>query len=80
MELKDANSLYTSAEIGVTPISGENNTNKHRVYDVLFSPKDESNPYIENNKNNNNKGDGKLIFSGNSTLEWLRTWRPLEET
>ena len=77
MELKDTKNLPSSVEIGITPVPGRN-ANKQRVYDVIFPPKDdEANPNAESK--NSHKDYEKLKFGGVSTLDWLNTWRSLEE-
>ena len=78
MELKDTRNVHTSVRTGMTPVSERNDSENHKVYDILFSPKeDEVNPNIgsKNAYENNNK----IIFNGVSTLDWLNTWRSLEE-
>ena len=78
MELKDTSKLNTSVEMGVTPVSERNDPKNHQVYDILFPPKeDEANPNIESN--NAYKSHNKIIFGSVSTLDWLNTWRSLEE-
>ena len=48
MELKDTRNLHTSVETRVTPVSERNDPKNHKVYDILFPPKeDEANPNIE---------------------------------
>ena len=78
MELKDTRNLHTSVKKGVTPVSERSDPENHKVYDILFPPKeDEANPNIvsKNAYENNNKN----IFYSVSTLDWLNTWRSLEE-
>ena len=78
MELKDTRNIYTSVELGVTPVSERNDPKNHKVYDILFPPKeDETNPNI--GSKNAYKSHNNIIFSGVSTLDWLNTWRSLEE-
>ena len=78
MELKDTRSLHTSVEMGVTPVSERNDPKNHKVYDILFQPKeDEANPNIESK--NGYKIHNKILFGNVSTLDWLNTWRSLEE-
>ena len=78
MELKDTKNLSALVEIGVEPVSEKNETNNHRVYDIIFpSKEDEAKPKIENK--DTFKDHEKLNFSGVSTLDWLKTWRSLEE-
>ena len=78
METVDTKNLPTSVEIGVTPVSGRDGTNNQSVYDIIFPPKED-----ETNTNTESKGIhksyGKLKFDGVSTLDWLNTWRSLEE-
>ena len=78
METVDTKNLPTSVEIGVTPISKRNDSKKQRVYDIIFPPKeDQANPNTE--IKNTHKGYDTLPFGGVSTLDWLKTWRSLEE-
>ena len=78
MEIKDTKTLPSSVEIGFTPVSGRNDTNKQTVYDIIFPPKeDEVNSYTESK--NTHKGYENLKFGSVSTLDWLTTWRSLEE-
>jgi hypothetical protein len=78
MELKDTSKLNTSVEMGVTPVSERNDPKNHQVYDILFPPKeDEAHPNIESK--NAYKSHNKIIFGSVSTLDWLNTWRSLEE-
>ena len=78
MELKDTRNLPSSVEMGVTPVSERNDSKNHKVYDILFPPKeDDANPNIGNK--NAYKSHKKIIFSSVSTLDWLNTWRSLEE-
>tara|TARA_B100000963_G_scaffold334072_1_gene326965 strand:+ start:1464 stop:1706 length:243 start_codon:yes stop_codon:yes gene_type:complete len=80
MELKNTKKLPTSVDVGVTPASGRNDpNNKQRVYDIIFPTKeDEGNPNTE--IKDTHKGYDKLTFGGVSTLDWLKTWRSLEES
>ena len=79
MELKDTRNLHTSVEMGVTPVSERNDPKNQKVYDILFPPKeDEANPNI--GSKNVYKNHNKIIFGSVSTLDWLNTWRSLEET
>ena len=78
MELKDTRNLHTSVEMGVTPVSESNDPKNHKVYDILFPPKeDEGNP--NNGSKNAYESHDKIIFGSVSTLDWLNTWRSLEE-
>ena len=79
MELKDTRNLDASIEMGVTPVSESNDPKKnHKVYDILFPPKeDEANPNIESK--HANKSHNKIIFGSVSTLDWLNTWRSLDD-
>ena len=78
MELKDTKNLHNSVEIGVTPVSERNDLKNHKVYDILFPPKeDETDPNIWSK--NSYKNNNKIIFGSVSTLDWLNTWRSLEE-
>ena len=78
MELKDTSKLNTSVEMGVTPVSERNDPKNHKVYDILFrSEQDAINPNI--GSGNSYKSHNKIIFGSVSTLDWLNTWRSLEE-
>ena len=78
MELKDIRDLGASVEMGVTPVSERNDPKNQKVYDILFPPKeDEANPNI--GSKNVYKNHNKIIFGSVSTLDWLNTWRSLEE-
>ena len=78
MELKDTRNLHTSVEMGVTPVSERNDPKNQKAYDILFPPKeDEANPNI--GSKNAYKNHNKIIFGSVSTLDWLNTWRSLEE-
>ena len=78
MELKDTRNLHTSVEMGVTPVSERSDPKNHKVYGILFPPKeDEVSPFTESK--DTHKGYEKLKFAGVSTLDWLNTWRSLEE-
>ena len=77
MELKEANNLPTSVGMNVAMLSERNNSTNHMAYEILFPPKeDTANPDIE--KNFSDKNYEKPIFKGVSTLDWLKTWRPLK--
>ena len=78
MELTEKTNIPSSLEINVTKLSERNYSKNYRVYDVLFPAKeDEPDPNIENE--NAIKGQKKSIFGSVSTLDWLKTWRSLEE-
>ena len=78
MELKDTSNLPTSVEMGVTPVSERNDPKNHKVYDILFPPKeDEADANI--GSKNTHISHNKIIFSSVSTLDWLKTWRSIEE-
>ena len=78
MEVKDTRNLHTSVEMGVTPVSERNDPKSHKVYDILFPPKeDEANPNIWSKSTF--KNHNKITFGSVSTLDWLNTWRSLEE-
>ena len=78
MELKDKSNLKTPVEMGVTPVSERNDPKNHKVYDILFSPKEnETNSNI--GSKNAYKDHNKITFGSVSTLDWLNTWRSLEE-
>ena len=78
MELKDTRNISAPVEIGVEPVSERNDTNNRRVYDIIFPSKEyEANPIIDSK--DTFKDHEKLIYSGVSTLDWLKTWRSLEE-
>jgi len=77
MEINETKNLPTSAEIKLKPLSERNDSSNHRVYDMVFSPKEDTNdPNIENE--NYNRDNDKPVFGSVSTLEWLSTWRSLE--
>ena len=77
MELKRTTKLPTSVEINLQPRSERNDSNDHRVYDILFQgTEDVAEPIID--KNGSQKNHEKALFGGVSTLDWLTTWRPLE--
>ena len=78
MELKDTRNLHTLVEMGVKPVSERDDPKNHKVFDILFPPKeDEANPDF--GSKNTYKNNNKIIFNGVSTLDWLNTWRSLEE-
>ena len=78
MELKDTKNLSTSVKIGATPVAGQNDTTDQRIYDIIFPPKeDEADQNIQSI--NTHKGYEKVTFGAVSTLDWLKTWRSLEE-
>ena len=78
MELKDTKNLSTTVEKGVTPVIEGNNSNNRKVYEILFPYKeDEANPNISNK--NAHQSKETIIFGSVSTLDWLKTWRSLEE-
>ena len=77
MELKKTTKLPTSVEKNLQPRSERNDSNDHRVYNVLFPGIDEVNdPIID--KDGSQKYNEKHLFVSVSTLDWLTTWRPLE--
>ena len=77
MELKDTRNLDSSLEMGVSPVSESNDPKNHKVYDILFQPKeDEANSNI--GSKNAYESNNKIIFGSVSTLDWLNTWRSLE--
>ncbi len=78
MELKDTRNLTTSVEMGVTPVSERNDPKNHKIYDILFPPKEDEADLNIGNKNAY-KSHNNIIFSSVSTLDWLNTWRSLEE-
>ena len=78
MELKDTRNLHTSVEMGVTPVSESNDQKNHKVYDILFPPKEDK-ANLNIGSKNANKNHNKIIFGSVSTLDWLNTWRSLEE-
>ena len=77
MELKKANNLPASEVKDVAMLSERNNSGNHEAYEILFSPKEDS---ADRNIDNNfpDKDFEKPIFGSVSTLDWLKTWRPLE--
>ena len=78
MELKDTRNLHTSVDMGAPPVSKRNDSKNHKAYDILFpSEESEVNPNIESK--NAYKSHNKSIFGSVSTLDWLNTWRSLEE-
>ena len=77
MELKETTNSLTSVEINVQSRSKRNDSNDHRVYDILFPGiEDVAEPIID--KNGSPKNHEKPVFDSVSTLDWLTTWRPLE--
>ena len=77
MELKKTTKLPTSVEINLQPRSERNDSNDHRVYNVLFPGiEDGTDPIID--KDGSQKYHEKHLFVSVSTLDWLTTWRPLE--
>ena len=78
MELKDTKNLHTSVETGVHRSLREMTSNNQRIYDIIFpSKEDKANPNL--GKKSTHKGYEKLTFGDVSTLDWLKTWRSLEE-
>ena len=77
MELKDTRSLHTSVEMGVPPVSERNDPKSHKVYGILFPPKEDDTNTNIGAKNTFGSHD-KIIFGNVSTLDWLNTWRSLE--
>ena len=78
MELKDTRNLDTSVDKGITPVSESNDPKNHKVYDILFrSEQDAINPNI--GSGNSHKSHNKIMFGSVSTLDWLNTWRSLED-
>jgi len=77
MELKETKNLPTSEKVNVTSLSKRNNSNNsNRIYDVLFPlAEDNSDQNIEDMRSN--KKYQKAPFGTVSTLDWLKTWRPL---
>ena len=76
MELKETTNSPTSAKINVQSRSKRNDSDDHRVYDLLFPGiEDIAEPTID--KNGSQKNDEKYLFGSVSTLDWLTTWRPL---
>ena len=78
MELKNTRNLHTSVEVGVKAVSEKNDQKNQKIYDIIYPPKeDEANPNI--GSKNPYKNYNKIIFGSVSTLDWLNTWRSLEE-
>jgi hypothetical protein len=79
MQLKETKSYNTSTELNVSPVSENSGSSEHRVYEILY-PLDEEQPHpnIVSKETVSNKFN-KPLFSNVSTLEWLTTWRSLEE-
>ena len=77
MELKEPLKLPASVEINMQPSSERNDSNNHRVFDLLF-------PEIEDSTDPNIEGEGsqkyheRPLLGSVTTLDWLTTWRPLE--
>ena len=42
VKLDQAKILPTSVETGVTPVSGQNDTNNQRIYDIIFPSKEDN--------------------------------------
>ena len=79
MELKETTNLPASVEINVQTPSKRNGSSNQRVYDILFPLiEDEPAPIID--KDSSQKYNKKSLFRSVSTLEWLTTWRPLENS
>ena len=77
MVLKEVNNLPISVETDSTMLSQWNNSGDHRGYEILFSPKEDSDDQnIEDN--HPDIGFEKPIFGSVSTIDWLKTWRSLE--
>ena len=77
MELKETPKLPTSVEINVQPSSERNDSNNHRVFDLLFPEmEDLTDPNVEGD--GSQKYDEKPLFGSVTTLDWLTTWRPLK--
>ena len=77
MELKETPNLATSVEINVQPSSERNDSNNHKVFDLLF-PEIEDSPDPTVDTGNVQKYHEKPLFGSVSSLDWLTTWRPKE--
>ena len=77
MELKETSNLPNSVEINVQPSPEKNDSNNHKIFDLLLLGKEESaDPTVDEVASH--KDHEKSLFGSVSTLDWLTTWRPLE--
>tara|TARA_A100001015_G_scaffold271668_1_gene325510 strand:+ start:160 stop:399 length:240 start_codon:yes stop_codon:yes gene_type:complete len=77
MELKETRKLATSIETNVQPRPERNDSNNHKVFDLLYPEiKDSAVPTVD--EDGFQEYHEKPLFRSVSTLDWLTTWRPLE--
>ena len=79
MELKETTNLSNFVEKNVEPLSEKNDANYRSGYDILFPEIEEvADLNIENDSSH--KYHEKPFFGAVSTMDWLTTWRPLENS
>ena len=76
MDLKETKQLIASAEIKLHTKS-KNKSDTQKLYDTLFSEEEQLGETSTDIKHPN-KDIGKRIFGNVSTLDWIQTWRPLQ--
>ena len=79
MELKETSHISKSKEMNVVTKSERNNSENRGIYNILFHPEERiDDPYIDSK--DSNKNHEAAIFGNVSTLDWLKTWRSLENS
>ena len=76
MDLKETKQLIASADIKLHTKS-KNKSDTQKIYDTLFSEEEQLGETNTDSKHPN-KDIGKRIFGNVSTLDWIQTWRPLQ--
>ena len=77
LELKQTTNLPSSVEINLQPRSDRNDSDNHRIYNLVFpAVEDASDTIID--QDGSHKHHDEPLLGGVSTLDWLTTWRPLE--
>ena len=76
MDLKETKQLIASADISLHTKSN-NKSDSQEMYGTLFSDEEQLGETNTDSKHPN-KGIGKRMFGNVSTLDWIQTWRPLQ--
>ena len=76
MDLKETKQLIASAEIKLHTKS-KNKSDTQKIYDTLFSEEEQLGETNTDSKHPD-KDIGKRMFGNVSTLDWIQTWRPLQ--
>ena len=77
MELKETKRLPAAVEINKLSSSGGNNSDKREVYNILFPQKESVTDQKSDSKYSDEAWE-KSEFESITTLDWLKTWRPIE--